>query len=231
MSSGRSRGRHARRRFGRSRLFGREVAVVIVVAIVISVLVRVFLVQAFYVPSASMEHTLQIGDRIVSSRVSTVVGGTHRGDVVVFRDPGGWLPPTKPGPTGFLGIMRAGLAFVGLVPGDSGHELVKRVIAVAGDRVQCCDVNGRIIVNGKALDEPYIIGPTDQVHFDVEIGPNRVFVMGDNRGDSCDSRYHLDMSSGGVPLDDVVGKVVLVLWPFSRFATVPVPSIFEHAFG
>jgi len=114
---------------------------------------------------------------------------------------------------------------------NSEEEVVKRVIAVSGDRIQCCDANGRIIVNGVALDEPYIIGPTDQVRFDVTVGPEAMFVMGDNRGNSRDSRYHLDMDSGAVPVKNVVGRVMAILWPLSRIASVPVPNSFAQLNG
>jgi signal peptidase I len=185
-----------------------------------------FLFQAFFVPSASMENTLLVGDRIIASRISAGVGGVHRGDVVVFQDPGGWLPVAPDASSGWIDWMRNALTSVGLVAGDSGQELVKRVIGVSGDRIQCCDAKGRMIVNGSALDEPYIIGPTDQVHFDVTVGPDAMFVRGDNRGDSRDSRYHLDRDSGTVPMSNVVGRVIAVLWPLSRVALVPVPDVF-----
>jgi signal peptidase I len=199
--------------------------VVVVVAIVLAAVVRVLLLQAFYVPSASMEDTLRVGDRIVSSHLGTMVGGVRRGDVVVFADPGGWLPAAPEGPGGFQGAVQSALMFVGLLPSDSQQELVKRVIGVAGDRVQCCDALGRIIVNGVALDEPYVSGPTDQVHFDVTVAPEQVFVMGDNRGNSRDSRYHLNMNSGGVPVGNVGGRVVAVIWPLTHLTVLAIPSV------
>ena len=123
-------------------------------------------------------------------------------------------------------MLQSGLTFIGLLPSDTGNDLVKRVIAVAGDRIACCDAQGRILLNGTPLDEDYIIGPTDQVLFDVTVPVDGVFVMGDNRGNSRDSRFHLEVASGAVPVDDVVGRVVLVLWPLSRIATVPIPGVF-----
>jgi len=224
----RRRGRHARRATSGPWRFAREVLIVCVVAIVIAVAVRLFLFQAFFVPSASMEDTLHVGDRIIASRIGTALGGVHRGDVVVFQDPGGWLPAAPEGASGLAGLVRGALTSVGLVANDSGNELVKRVIAVSGDRIQCCDVQGRIIVNGVALDEPYIAGPTDQVHFDVTVGPEAMFVMGDNRANSRDSRYHLDMDSGTVPVGNVVGRVLAILWPLNRISSVPVPAVFAR---
>lgn len=207
----------------------KETGLVLGAALVLSVLVRAFLVQAFYVPSASMEDTLLPSDRILASKITTRLSGVDRGEVVVFRDPGGWLPPPPPPPGGVRGAIRSGLEFVGLLPSDTGNDLVKRVIAVGGDQVRCCDRQGRIVLNGVPLDEPYLKpgDPTDQVRFDVTVPADGLFVMGDNRADSRDSRYHLDDNDGAVPVSSVVGRVVLVVWPFDRFATVPIPSTFD----
>jgi signal peptidase I len=225
------RGRHARGRSPRPASGGtgrwlRETGIIVVSALILSALVRAFLVQAFYVPSASMEDTLLIGDRIISSKITKTVSGVSRGEVVVFKDPGGWLdaPPTHSG--GLRGAVRSGLTFIGLLPSDTGQDLVKRAVAISGDRVACCDVNGRIVLNGVPLVEDYIKGPTDQVQFDVVVPPNSVFVMGDNRGDSRDSRYHLDVNNGAVPDANAVGRVFLVLWPLNRLALVPIPDIY-----
>jgi signal peptidase I len=222
------RGRHARgraprpERSGAGRWFA-ETAIIIVSALVLSALV-----QAFYVPSASMEDTLLISDRIVASKITTSMGGVSRGEVVVFKDPGDWLPEPPPPPDGVRGAIRTGLTFVGLLPSDTGQDLVKRVIAVEGDRIACCDADGRIVLNGVPLVEDYIKGPTNQVQFDVVVPPGGVFVMGDNRGDSRDSRYHLEANDGAVPVDDVVGRVVVVLWPLNRISTVPIPDIYAN---
>ncbi|MFZ4487325.1 MAG: signal peptidase I [Candidatus Nanopelagicales bacterium] len=226
------RGRHARGQAPRPNRGGsgrwlRETGIIIVSALVLSALVRAFLVQAFYVPSASMEDTLLIGDRIIASKITQTVSGVSRGEVVVFKDPGGWLDAQKVVPaTGLRGALHTALTFIGLMPSDSGSDLVKRGIAVGGDRIACCDVDGRIVLNGVPLIEDYIKGPTDQVQFDVVVPPNSVFVMGDNRGDSRDSRYHLDVNNGGVPVSNAVGRVVVVIWPLNRLAVVPIPGIF-----
>ena len=204
----------------------RETAIIVVSALILSALVRAFLVQAFFVPSSSMEDTLLISDRIIASKITTSLSGVERGEIVVFKDPGDWLPEPPPPEGGLRGAIRTGLTFIGLIPSDSGRDLVKRVIGLEGDRVQCCDAQGRIIVNGKVLDEPYIIGPTTQVLFDIVVPPNSMFVMGDNRGNSRDSRFHLEQASGSVPIDNVVGRVVLVVWPFNRLATEPIPEVF-----
>lgn len=223
-------GRHARggpRRepTGFARWLG-ETAIIIVSALVLSALVRAFLVQAFYVPSASMEDTLAVSDRIIASKITTTMGGVGRGEVVVFKDPGDWLPAPPPPASGWRGVLQSALTFIGVLPSDSGKDLVKRVIAVEGDRIACCDEDGRILLNDAPLVEDYIIGPTDQVLFDVVVPPDGVFVMGDNRGNSRDSRFHLDVDDGAVPVADVVGRVVLVVWPLNRVATVPIPDGF-----
>lgn len=227
-------GRHARGRSPQTETGGagrwfRETAIIVVSALVLSALVRAFLVQAFYVPSASMEDTLLVSDRIVASKITTTMSGVSRGEVVVFKDPGDWLPDPPPPPDGMRGVLRTGLTFVGMLPSDSGHDLVKRAIAIGGDRVACCDTNGRIMLNGVPLAEDYIIGPTDQVRFDIVVPDDGIFVMGDNRGDSRDSRFHLETESGSVPVESVVGRVVLIVWPFNRFGSVPIPEIYGNA--
>ena len=204
----------------------REVVVIVVVALVLSALIRAFLLQAFYVPSASMEETLRPGDRIIASKITTNVSGVERGEIVVFKDPGDWLPAPLPPPDDWRTWVRRALTFIGVLPSDSGDDLVKRVIGVGGDRVACCDAEGRIVVNGVPLDEDYIIGPTDQVRFDVSVPEGGMFVMGDNRGDSRDSHYHLEVNDGAVPADNAVGRVVVVLWPLDRLAIERIPAIF-----
>lgn len=205
-----------------------ETIVVIVIALVLSALVRAFLLQAFFVPSASMESTLIPSDRIVASKITTSVSGPRRGEIMVFRDPGGWLPETSPGETGWRGTLRSALTFIGLLPSDSGHDLVKRVIGLPGDRVACCDAAGRIVLNGVPLEETYVSGPTDQVRFDITVPDGQMFVMGDNRGNSRDSRYHLDVRSGGVPVSDALGRVILRVWPLERIGVEPIPAIFGN---
>jgi signal peptidase I len=206
----------------------REFAVIVVSALVLSAIVRAFLVQAFYVPSESMENTLMPNDRIVASKITTHFGGISRGEVVVFRDPGGWLGAPEPGPTGVHGAINTFMTFIGLVPSDSGSDLVKRAIGVAGDHVVCCDAQQRIVLNDVPLDEPYVVQPTNQIQFDITVPQDSIFVMGDNRGNSRDSRYHLEENSGGVPVDNVVGRAFVLLWPLKRFSTLPIPETFAN---
>ncbi|MGI9135984.1 MAG: signal peptidase I, partial [Candidatus Nanopelagicales bacterium] len=205
-----------------------ETLVIIVIALAISALVRAFLLQAFYVPSASMESTLIPSDRIVASKITTKVSGLQRGEIMVFRDPGGWLPDAPMLESGWGHGLRSALTFIGLLPSDSGHDLVKRVIGLQGDRVACCDSAGRIVLNGVPLEESYVSGPTDQVRFDITVPKGNMFVMGDNRGNSRDSRYHLDVRSGGVPISGAVGRVILLVWPLDRLGVESIPSIFGN---
>ncbi len=210
--------------------FLREVVIILVVALVISATLRAFVLQAFYVPSSSMESTLLINDRIVASKLTTRFGVVQRGDVIVFRDPADWLPEPLP-PQGFGGAITQGLTFLGVLPAGAGKDLVKRAIAIGGDRIACCDPQGRVTLNGQPLDESAYLKPgvvTNQVEFDVEIPLDHVFVMGDNRPDSRDSRYHLQVANGGVPETSMVGRAVLRIWPLSRFATLPRPAVFDQ---
>ena len=142
--------------------------------------------------------------------------------MVLAPDP----PDPPPPPGGVRGALRTGLTFIGMLPSDTGQDLVKRAIGLEGDRVACCNADGRIVLNGVPLVEDYIKGPTNQVQFDIIVPPDSIFVMGDNRGDSRDSRFHLETDNGSVPEPDVVGRVVLKVWPFGRFGTVPIPEIF-----
>jgi len=213
----------AERKSGGAWSFVREIIIVLVCALVLSVVVRTFFVQAFFVPSASMENTLQIDDRILASKITTSISGVKRGEIIVFKDPGGWLPKTKRD----VSPVSSALEFVGLLPSSAGDDLVKRAIALGGDRIMCCDANRQIVLNGVALDEPYIKPGrgTDQVAFDIVVPQDSVFVMGDNRGSSADSRYHLNQNDGGIPVSNVVGRVVLKVWPLDQFGTEPIPDV------
>lgn len=197
----------------------REIGIVVVIALVISVLVRTFLLQAFWVPSGSMEATLVRGDRILVWKPGVE---PQHGDVVVFRDPSDWLADPVP-QEGLSGMVTKVGTFLGILPTASGDDLVKRVIGVGGDSVECCSPDGRIVRNGEPLDEPYIYpgDATDQVTFRVIVPEGRIFVMGDHRSDSADSRFHLEEADGTVPVEDVVGTAEVIMWPPSRWATLP----------
>jgi signal peptidase I len=194
-------------------------AVFLVICILgLSLFVKSFVGQLFEVPSASMEPTLLIGDTIVVRRALTQWSPPQRGDIVVFRDPGGWLPEHPKSPS----AARTVLEFLGLVPYHSGEHLVKRVVGEAGDVIECRGP-GPVYVNGVASKEPYVAPgamPCREM-FKVTVPARSIWVLGDNRDDSADSRYHLDRRTGSVPLSSVVGTVVVKAWPPSHWG-VPV---------
>jgi signal peptidase I len=211
-----------------------EVVVVLAMALALSLGIKTFLVQAFYIPSPSMQDTLQIGDRILVSKITPRPLGLHRGDVVVFKDPGHWLDPQPQAQLSqgaFRHALTVALTFVGLLPQDSGEHLIKRVIGLPGDKVACCDAEGRVTVNGTPVDETYVRSGNEPSNdpFSVTVKKDRIWVMGDNRGQSLDSRYHLDLDSGQVPIENVVGKAFVVVWPFSHFGgVVEPPGVFAR---
>lgn len=203
----------------------KEVALVLVMAMVLSFVVKTWLLQAFYIPSGSMENTLLVGDRVVVSKLTPSPVDLERGDVVVFEDPGDWLGDGVPVAerTGVAGTVHDVLVFVGLLPSESEDHLIKRVVGLPGDRVACCDAQGRLTVNGVPVDEPYVhTGDVpSSMTFDITVPADRVWVMGDHRSDSEDSRFHDpagDGTDGSVPIDRVTGRAVAVVWPFTRFA-------------
>jgi signal peptidase I len=215
---------------------GTEVVVVLGMALLLSLLIKTFLVQAFFIPSQSMEDTLLVGDRVLVSKLTPGVFQLHRGDIVVFKDPGGWLELEQATPQDEQGgvgtTLRNALSFVGLLPQDSGEHLIKRVIGLGGDHVVCCDTDGRITVNGVAIDEtPYLVPgaePSDKT-FNVTVPYGYLWVMGDNRPVSADSRLHRSLNNGMVPVHDVVGKAFVVVWPFDRAGGLGVPAtVFAH---
>lgn len=207
----------------------REIGIIAAIVAVVSIVVRTFLFQVFYVPSVSMNDTLQVNDKIVASKFALTTDGIRRGDVVVFHDPGGWLA-VPPQPNALQWLFQRPLEIIGLLPNQPGEDLVKRVIGVAGDHVVCCNPAGRIMVNGHALDErSYTLGDSSAVPFDIRVPDHRIFVMGDNRHQSADSRFHLDVESGTVDVGEVRGIVIATIWPISRFGSVPAPAALTSA--
>jgi signal peptidase I len=204
-----------------------EMLVLLGLALVLAVVIKAFFMQAFYIPSGSMNDTLVLDDRILVQKVSYWSGAPQRGDIVVFSDPGGWLGPGEIR-TAENAVAR-GLETFGLFP--TGGHLVKRVIGVGGDRVVCCDEEGRITVNGVALHERSYLAAGEKpslIEFDVEVAEGYLWVQGDNRSNSADSRVHLGDPGGGfIPVGDVVGKVFLVVWPWDHATVVERPVTFE----
>ncbi|TQF03302.1 signal peptidase I [Kitasatospora acidiphila] len=220
--------RRATRRGRRSLL--RELPLIAVLALAIAVALKTFFVQVFVIPSGSMEQTIAIGDRVLVDKLTPWFGSTpRRGDVVVFKDPGGWLEndrqPETDGPLA-RGVKSA-FSAVGLLPSAGGGDLIKRVIGVAGDTVVCCDAQQRITVNGTPMAEPYLAqgNPASQIPFRITVPPGRLWVMGDHRDLSADSRYHMTgPDQGTVPLSDVVGRAFMIAWPFDRIGGIARPG-------
>ena len=209
----------------RKRSFFQEFPVLIVVALLVSLFIKTFLVQFFYIPSGSMENTLQVNDRVAVNRIPFISNNIERGDVVVFRDPDNWLPAADISESPFvIAKLKAGLVAVGVLPNPAKQYLVKRVIGVAGDHVICCNTDGKLTVNGEVMNEPYIFAgnvPSD-MNFDVTVPKNKVWVMGDHRGASADSRYHQDdINKGFVPVNRITGRVIAVIWPLKNISLVP----------
>jgi signal peptidase I len=196
-------------------------------ALVLALIIKSLFIQAFYIPSPSMEPLFIKNDRILVQKVSYWGGASpSRGDIVVFKDPGGWLNEAETTPQGPVTKV---MEKVGLYP--TGGHLVKRVIGIGGDRVVCCDAKGRITVNGKALNEkaylPKGTAPS-QIKFDRTIPKNHLWMMGDNRSFSYDSRGHMGGPGGGFVSEDlVVGKVFVLIWPWKRAEFIHRPATFE----
>ncbi|MGW2816357.1 signal peptidase I [Streptomyces sp. NPDC001415] len=218
---------------GKHRSFWKELPILIGVALVLALLIKTFLVQAFSIPSESMQNTLQPGDRVLVDKLTPWFGSEPgRGEVVVFHDPANWLagePHSAPN------VVQKVLSFIGVMPSANEQDLIKRVIGVAGDTVECKGT-GPLKVNGKALVEPYVHpGSTpctvDDLggQFKVTVPNGKMWVMGDNRQKSADSRYHQnDKNHGFVPVDEAVGRAFVVAWPVSHWATLPVPDTFDQ---
>ncbi|HVE25040.1 MAG TPA: signal peptidase I [Sporichthya sp.] len=217
-------GTRAELRAARRRRLRRLQAVVVIGLLVLMTTVRGVMFQAFSIPSVSMEPTLEVGDRVLVNKLSFDVGSVQRGQVIVFDGAGSFVPERAGSP----GLFSRMLGAIGLNNGEDDY--VKRVIGLPGDRVACCDAQGRLTVNGIPLDEPYLYGNDlpSQDRFDVLVPPGRVWVMGDHRSRSADSRAHLgDPGGGTVPFDKIVGRAVAIVWPLSRAGWLPIPESFR----
>lgn len=230
-------GRAARTR--RKASFWRELPILLAVALVLAVLIKTFLVQAFFIPSSSMEKTLHgcpgcQGDRVLVNKLTYRFHDPRPGDVVVFRGPESWAPEVRiEGPSN---ILQRGVRAIGQVIGiaqPNEKDFIKRVIAVGGQTVQCCDAQGRVMVDGTPLDEPYIYLDGQQDPKLAQFGPvtvpdGRLWVMGDHRNASADSRAHIaDSDLGTISVHDVIGKAFVIVWPPSRWNTLGTPATFE----
>lgn len=192
----------------------REGGTVILYALVIAFLVKTFLLRGFYIPSGSMEQTLQVNDRVFINVAGSYFSEPKRGDVIVFKDSQGWIPSTQK----TSNPLKDGLSFVGILPDTSSNFLVKRVIGTPGDVVEG-DGTGKIKVNGVEITEPYLYpgNPPSEVPFKVTVPAGKYFVMGDHRSNSADSRYHISDGTAFISKDDVQGNVFVVAWPLNHF--------------
>lgn len=211
-------GRRPRKRSGG--FFGgiKEILIIVAIAIVISFVIRTFFFRAFLIPSGSMENTLLINDRIFVNLIVDSEDQLDRGDVVVFEDHQGWLPPAESDPNPLL----QALEFVGLYPSSSEQHLVKRIIGMPGDHVTVDPESRQLVVNGTTIDEPYLHPEANgsDIDFDITVPEGQMWVMGDHRNASGDSRAHMDGPNDGfVNIDDVVGRAEVVAWPVDRWGS------------
>ncbi|MBV7698011.1 signal peptidase I [Streptomyces sp. TRM70350] len=224
----------ARKQPKKQRSFWKELPILIGIALVLALLIKTFLVQAFSIPSDSMQNTLQEGDRVLVDKLTPWFGSEpERGEVVVFHDPDNWLAGQ---PAADPNALQTFLSWIGLMPSAEEKDLIKRVIGVGGDTVEC-EGTGPLRVNGKALNETSYVYPgntpctvDDQGgQFKVKVPEGYIWVMGDHRQNSRDSRYNQgDVNKGMVPVDKVVGRAIVKAWPINRWGTLPVPDTFDQ---
>ena len=215
----------------RKRPFWRDLTVIVIAALVLTILLKAFVVQVFSIPSGSMENTLLPGDRILVNKMVYRFRPIERGDIVVFSGSGSWDPATPRPSNPVARVWDDVISLVGIA--GPGTDYVKRVIGVPGDHVVCCNAMGQITVNGVPLSEKSYIYPgaaPSQIRFNITVPPGRLWVMGDNRADSDDSRYRVgDPGGGTIPESAVVGRAFLIIFPLSRIGDLPIPNTFQQA--
>jgi len=228
-SPGAPRAGHRRKR--RQRSFWRELPILIAVALLLAVIIKTYAIQAFWIPSGSMENTLEINDRVLVNKIVYHIRDIHRGDIVVFNGDGSWDPGTIPVNGNIFQQFADGFASM-FGFGHPGDILIKRVIGIPGDRVACCDAQGRVTVNGVPLNEQSYLYPgaaPSEMRFNIMVKPGRLWVMGDNRLYSDDSRDHQgDPGGGTIPESAVVGRAFIIIWPPSRWRILPIPATFTQ---
>ncbi|MBR8745339.1 signal peptidase I [Nocardiopsis sp. MG754419] len=216
--------------------FWKELPILIVIALVLAFVIRTWLMQAFYIPSTSMENTLLVGDRVLVNKVVYQIRDIERGEVIVFNGDGSWddpntvqIPePTNPVSGAFTWVQQQ----LGAAP--TGKEYIKRVIGLPGDTVECCDEQNRLLVNGEPLDEDAYLYPGSlESHTEfgpIEVPEGHLWLMGDHRAISHDSRANQNNPGGGaVPIDHVVGRAFVIIWPFGQAGPLSVPESFEES--
>jgi signal peptidase I len=226
----------------KGRSFWREFPVLIVVALAIALVIKTFVVQAFYIPSSSMENTLDIGDKVLVNKLVYHFRSIQSGDIIVFNGDGSWEPePPSSAPSSdpvvrlydvtLSPLFRSIAGLFGTAPGQT--DFIKRVIGVPGDHVACCNASGDVTVNGVALHEQSYLfpgNPPSMQRFSITVPPGRLWVMGDHRSVSWDSRGHMQDPGGGtIPENMVIGRAFMIVWPPSRWRILPIPSTFGQA--
>ncbi len=224
-AAGRSRGKRRK-----ARSWWVELPLLVVFALVLALLIKTFIVQAFYIPSASMEDTLLIGDKVLVNKLVYDFRPIHPGDIVVFNGEGSWDPVSPSPPSPLVRLWDSITGLFGSAPGV--HDYIKRVIGVPGDHVACCDAHGRVTVNGVPLSERSYLFPGDSpsaTSFHVTVPAGQLWVMGDHRSVSYDSRGHMGSPGGGaIPEDKVVGRAFVIVWPASRWRVLSIPATFSQ---
>ncbi|MGB6453147.1 MAG: signal peptidase I, partial [Streptosporangiaceae bacterium] len=220
----------------------RELPILIVVALVIALVIKSFVVQPFFIPSSSMEDTLLVGDKVLVNKLVYHFRGIHRGDIVVFNGNGSWNPAPQPARPSSDPLVRAydatldplfhSIAGLFGTPADQ-TDFIKRVIGLPGDHVACCNAQGLVTVNGVPLQESSYLYPgaaPSQIRFSITVPAGRLWVMGDNRQVSDDSRMRqYDPGHGTVPENMVIGRAFVIVWPPSRWRILPIPATFGQA--
>ena len=216
----------------KQRSFWREFPILVVIALLLAVLIKTFAIQAFWIPSGSMENTLEVNDRVLVNKIVYHIRDIHRGDIVVFNGDGSWDPGTVPVAGNIFQQFANGFASM-FGFGTRGDILIKRVIGIPGDHVACCDAQGRVTVNGVPLNEQSYLYPGSAPslsRFNIVVPPGRLWVMGDNRFWSADSRDHMgDPGGGTIPESAVVGRAFIIIWPINRLRILPIPATFEQS--